>query len=265
MDILRRTHAPLSDLAWKAIDEAVTAIARRTLAARRIATFDGPRGSGYVAVPLGTASPRSTPDGQAQVSVPDIVLLHEIRASFSLDWAVLDSLERGAPALEADAAEDAAREVAHAEDRLAFYGEPAGQGFLTSGASPRIQVGDWAQPGRVVSDVLQAVEKIDGLGIPGPYELVLGPARYFAYLRAADAGYPSGRHLRDQVAAVHRGPTLREPGALFSTRGGDFVLTVGGDLSVGYRAHDRDAVHLFCVETLAAQTLTPGAVCLLMS
>jgi uncharacterized linocin/CFP29 family protein len=38
---------------------------------------------------------------------------------------------------------------------------------------------------------------------------------------------------------------------------------VGGDLSVGYRAHDREGVHLFCVETLAAQTLTPEAVCLL--
>jgi uncharacterized linocin/CFP29 family protein len=263
MDILRRAHAPLSDEAWKAIDEAVTAMARRTLAARRIATFDGPRGFGYVAVPVGTATPRPTRDGQAQVSGPDVVLLHEIRASFRLDWAVLDALERGAPALEADAAEDAAREIAHAEDRLAFYGEPAGQGFLTSAESPRVQVGDWAKDGQVVDDVLQAVEKIDGLGIPGPYELVLAPARYFAYLRAADSGYPSARQLKEQISAVHRAPTLREPGALFSTRGGDFVLTVGGDLSVGYRAHDREGVHLFCVETLAAQTLTPEAVCLL--
>jgi uncharacterized linocin/CFP29 family protein len=263
MDILRRAHAPLSAEAWKAIDEAVTAIAKRTLAARRIATFDGPRGFGYVAVPLGTASAGATQDGRAQVSVPDVVRLHEIRTAFSLDWAVLDALERGAPALEADAAEDAAREVALAEDRLAFYGEPAGQGFLTRAESPRVPVGDWGEAGRVVSDVLQAVERIDGAGIPGPYELVLSPPRYFAYLRAADRGYPSGRHLREQVAAVHRGASLREPGALFSTRGGDFVLTVGGDLSVGYRAHDREAVHLFCVETLAAQTLTPGAVCLL--
>jgi len=27
--------------------------------------------------------------------------------------------------------------------------------------------------------------------------------------------------------------------------------------------HDRDAVHLFCVETVAPQTVTPQAVCLL--
>jgi uncharacterized linocin/CFP29 family protein len=199
------------------------------------------------------------------VSVPDVVMLHEIRAPFTLGWAVLDALERGAPALEADPAEDAAREVAHAEDRLAFYGEPGGHGFLTESDSPRHQVGDWAKPGQTATDVLKAVEKLDALGIPGPYELVLAPARYFSYLRAADSGYPSERHLKDRIAAVHRAPTLREPGALFSTRGDDFVLTVGGDLSVGYRAHDKDGVHLFCVESVAAQTLTPGAVCLLTS
>jgi len=50
---------------------------------------------------------------------------------------------------------------------------------------------------------------------------------------------------------------------VFSVRGDDFMLTVGGDLSVGYRLHDRDAVHLFCVETLAAQVVTPDAVCTL--
>lgn len=65
------------------------------------------------------------------------------------------------------------------------------------------------------------------------------------------------------MAAVHRSPTVRDAGAVFSTRGGDFLLTVGGDLSTGYRLHDRDAVHLFCVETLAAQLVTPQAVCAL--
>ena len=41
------------------------------------------------------------------------------------------------------------------------------------------------------------------------------------------------------------------------------MLTVGGDLAAGYRLHDREAVHLFCVETIAAQTVTAEAVCVL--
>ena len=34
-------------------------------------------------------------------------------------------------------------------------------------------------------------------------------------------------------------------------------------LYVGVRLHDREAVHLFCVETIGAQTATPEAVCTL--
>jgi uncharacterized linocin/CFP29 family protein len=56
---------------------------------------------------------------------------------------------------------------------------------------------------------------------------------------------------------------MKEAGALFSTRGGDFCLTVGGDLSIGYRGDDPEAVHLFCIETLVGQVITPEAVCLL--
>jgi len=71
------------------------------------------------------------------------------------------------------------------------------------------------------------------------------------------------RHTKSIVAEVHRSLVMQDGGALFSTRGSDFILTVGGDLAVGYRSHDRDALHLSCVESLAPQTLGPDAVCLL--
>ena len=263
MDILRKRLAPLSEEAWKRIDEAVTDMARRTLAARRVASFEGPRGWNHVAVALGTVTSRKTREGQAVVSRPDVALLDEIRAGFSMPWTTIEALDRGAPALETGAAEAAAREAALAEDRLAFYGEPGGEGFLSSKQSPRIKAGDWDKPGQVVADLVKAVERLDASGVPGPYEAVLPLARYYAYRGAADDGYPAGRHLKEILKAVHRSAVIKEAGALFSTRGGDFVITVGGDLSVGYRAHDAESVHLFCVETLAVQTLGPEAVCIL--
>jgi uncharacterized linocin/CFP29 family protein len=263
VDMLRRSMAPLSDEVWKQLDEAVVGMARRTMAARRVATFEGPRGWNHVAVALGTVTADQTAEGQAAVAMPDVVLLAEIRAGFSLPWATIEAVDRGAPALDAAAAEAAAREVALAEDRLAFYGLPGADGFLTSTLSPRVTVGDWDRAGQPVADVLKAIERLDGGGIPGPYEMVLAAPRYYAYLRAANEGYPASRQLRDILAAVHRSAVIKDAGALFSTRGGDFVLTVGGDLSTGYRAHDAAAVHLFCVETVAAQVLGPDAVCLL--
>ncbi len=65
------------------------------------------------------------------------------------------------------------------------------------------------------------------------------------------------------MAGIHRSAVLRQRGAVFSSREGDFIMTVGGDLAVGYRIHDGEGVHLFCAETIAGQVLTPEAVCTL--
>ena len=265
MDTLRRDAAPLSARVWKQIDEAVNQSARHVLTARRIATFDGPHGwDQLVAARLGTMTPCQTREGKATVCRPEVVLLAEVRAEFSLPWPAIELFERGAPSLDTRPAEDAAREIALAEDRLALYGQPMGIGFLTGHDSPRVRTGDWTQPGRMIADVLKAVEILDTRGIGGPYELVLSPTRYFEYLQAeGDHGYPAARQLREVIAGVHRSAVVHDAGAVFSARGNDFMLSVGGDLSVGYRLHDRDAVHLFCVETIGSQTATPEAVCVL--
>jgi uncharacterized linocin/CFP29 family protein len=265
MDTLRRDAAPLSAPVWKEIDEAVGQAARHVLTARRVATFDGPHGwEQLVASRLGTMTPCRTREGKATVCRPEVVLLAEVRAEFSLPWPAIEVFERGATRLDTRNAEEAAREVALAEDRLALYGDPIGGGFLTSPESPRVKAGEWATPGRMIADVLKAIEILDTRGVGGPYELVLSPGRYFEYLQAeGDRGYPAARQLREVLRAVHRSLVVRDAGAVFSVREGDFVLSVGGDLSVGYRLHDREAVHLFCVETLGAQIVTPEAVCVL--
>ena len=264
MDSLRRYAAPLSEQVWKSLDDAVVQAARHVLAGRRVATFEGPRGWEEVAARLGSMTPCRSPEGQAVVCVPDVVLLLEIRVDFSIPWSSIEVFERGAPVLDTGPAEAAARELALAEDRVVFYGDPAGTGFLAARKSPRVQAHDWTRPGQVLADLVKAVETLDTGGIPGPYEAVLPPSRYYAYLQAVDdSGYPTARQLRDVLSAVHRSQVIREAGALFSTRGGDFVITVGGDLATGYRLHDRDAVHLFCVETVAPQTVAPEAVCVL--
>jgi uncharacterized linocin/CFP29 family protein len=264
MDILRRESARLSDRVWTQLEEAVGRAARHVMTARRVAIFDGPRGWDYFAAPLGTMTTCRTSDGKAGVCVPDLALLAEIRAEFAVSWTTIDAFERGSPSLDTGTAEAAAREVALAEDRVALFGDPMGAGFLSSKDSPRVTLRDWGNAEHVLGDLLRAVETLDKLGVPGPYEALLAPGRYYAYLRASEeGGYPTARHLKEALAAVRRCAVMTDGGALFATRGGDFVLTVGGDLAIGYRSHDRDAVHLFCVETVAPQTLNPQAACLL--
>jgi len=266
MEWLRRSAAPLSEKTWQAIDEAAAAMFKQTVVARRIADFDGPRGWNHVATQLGTFKPSNSSDspGRARLSVPDVVLLNEIRADFTVTWSTIDIFERVGPTLDANSIEEAAREVALAEDRLIFYGSKYSPGLLQSSESPRIALSDWAVPGRVVTDLVAAVQKLDQLGVKGPYEAVLSTNHYYSYLQQTTEGgvYPAAKQLGIVIQKVHNSRVV-DGAVLLSTRGGDFVITVGGDFTVGYRWHDENAVHLFCVETIAAQLLTPEAVCLI--
>jgi uncharacterized linocin/CFP29 family protein len=267
VDILqRRKAAPVSDRVWAEIDENVRRAAVHVLAGRRIADFEGPKGWDHVATRLGTLRPAEGVRGQgsARLAVPEIALLHEIRADFALPWSAIEAFERGGPALDTEAAEAAARDVAETEDLLVFYGERGG--FLTADKSPRLGLGDWTQPGRAVADLLAGVDTLDRSGIAGPYVAVLDLTHFneFWQAQASGCGYPASEQIKERIKDVHRSTTIRG-GAVFSCRGGDFVISVGGDLSVGYRWHDLDALHLFCVESVAAQLLTPDAVCILTS
>jgi uncharacterized linocin/CFP29 family protein len=273
MDWLKRESAPLSARSWQSIDEAVMRSAKQELAARRIADFEGPKGWEHVAEPLGTRHPveHSRMDASsgrtgAQRSMPDVMLLCEIREDFSLSWESIDAFERGARVLDTVPAEGAARQVALAEDDLALQGAGGGAGFLRAEAGPKLALGDWSSPAQVAADLLSAVARLDEAGIAGPYAAVLDPGRYYAYLRAAAERRLSTEadRLEGLFRGIYRSSVIRG-GGVFSLRGGDFLLVVGGDLTVGYRSHDDEAVHLFCVETVGAHLLTPKAVCTLRS
>jgi uncharacterized linocin/CFP29 family protein len=259
--MLRRGD-PVPEGVWQAVDAAVRQAATHVLTARRVADFDGPRGWDCVSMPTGRVRALPAASKGAELTVPEVLPLVEIRADFSLPWPAIETFQRGGR-LDTAPAEGAARAVALAEDRLAFHGAGSSEGFLDSAQSPAVSLGDWARPGAAVADVLAAVERLDAGGVGGPYVLVVEPALYYAYLKAtAEGAQPAARQMRDVIAAIHRSPVV-SGGGLFSTRGGDFVLTVGGDLGVGYGWHDREAVHLICAETVAAQRPTPEAVCLL--
>jgi len=110
MGWLRRNAAPLSEKVWREVDGIAASMFKQTVVARRIVDFDGPRGWNHVATQLGTFKPAQTPQasGKVRFSIPDVMLLTEIRADFSLTWAVIDLFERVGPPMETEPVEEAA-------------------------------------------------------------------------------------------------------------------------------------------------------------
>jgi uncharacterized linocin/CFP29 family protein len=258
VDLLKRNHAPITLEAWKQIDDEARRVLQLNLAGRKLVDFDGPHGWQYAAVNTGHLTIRT--DGGLGVpwGVRGIVPLIEIRVPFELPMMELDNASRGA-VLDLPAVVSAAEKAAHAEDSAIFNGFKAGgiEGIIPSSPHPAITIpDDYADYPSIVVD---AVETLRRGGINGPYALALGPGCYAGLAQAAEDGYP----IRERVEHFLDGPMVLAPkvdgAVLLSHRGGDFRLSVGQDLSIGYAGHNNDKVSLYLTESFAFRVLERGA------
>lgn len=260
-DILRRSQAPISEKAWAEIDATAARVLRTFLTARQIVDVSGPHGWECAGVNTGRLEipEKASADG-IHWGVREILPLLEIRAPFELGQMELDSISRGLANADLGPLEDTASKVARFEDDAVFNGMPAigVKGLLKSSSHKALKLGDDANayPGVAAS----ALRLLNEAGISGPYALVLGSKAYYALLGAAGPGYP----VMKAIERIADGGILHsvavDGGALVSTRGGDFELTVGQDLSIGYCGHDRKSIELYLTESFTFRVLEPAAV-----
>ena len=90
---------------------------------------------------------------------------------------------------------------------------------------------------------------------------MLGAEAYTALQEANDKGYPVLNHIQRLVGSenIIWAPAI-EGAYVLSTRGGDFELNLGADLSIGYLNHTDSKVRLYLEETLTFRLLTAEAV-----
>lgn len=260
MSILRRELAPVTSESWAEIDAAAAGKLKLDLAGRKLVDVCGPYGWEYGAVNLG----RLDLDGkknqdQVQWGTRRVLPLIELRVPFLLEILELDNAARGAADVDLDPVTEAAEKVARFEDHAIFNGMPeAGiDGIL--GATPHQPVAV-ASAGGYTAAVVEACEILRDSGVEGPYALALGTGPYKELARTTDDGYPVRKNIENQILgrAIVHAPAL-EGGLVTSTRGGDYVLTVGQDLSIGYAAHDKQTVELYITESFMFRVLEPQA------
>jgi uncharacterized linocin/CFP29 family protein len=186
--------------------------------------------------------------------------LVEPRARFSLARAELQDIDRGAEDPDLDSLDEAARNIAVAENMAIFHGwEPAGLPGITA-ASPHDPIALSGDLTACPRHVAEAVEVLLSSGIGGPYGLALGPDVYKGVIETTEhGGYPLFEHLRHILG----GPLAWAPGVdgavVVSLRGGDFLFDCGQDLAIGYEDHDAEAVRLYLVESFSFRVATPEA------
>jgi len=267
MNNLHRQLAPVSDAAWGQIEDEATRTLKRHLAARRVVDVHGPSGFDLAAVGTGHVTPLESALGTVSARLRAVQPVVELLAPFELDRQAIDDVERGAMDADWQPVKDAARQIAYAEDRAVFDGYPAAriEGIRSGTSNPVTTLPDDARA--YPRAIAEAISQLRLVGVNGPYRAVLSADAYTAVSETSDYGHPVLEHIQRLVSdEIIWAPAIVGIFVL-STRGGDFALHLGQDVSIGYASHTDTTVRLYLQETFtfllltseAAVALQPGA------
>lgn len=260
MDILRKSMAPISDQAWEEINEEAKQTLETVLSARRFVDIEGPKGLDHTAVSLGKLNvPAKQAKKDVQYGIYEVMPLIETRIPFELDIWELDNVARGNEDIDLDNLQVAARKIAEFEEKVVFHGFKQAniKGLLNSSDYSPMEITE--NMDSLVENLSKAIIKFQKNGVQGPFHLVVGPEIY-QKINSYMKGYP----LKKQVQNIIGGDIILahgiESAILVSGRGGDFRLTLGQDLAIGYDNHDSKKVELYLTESFTFQVLDPAAI-----
>src|SRR6202012_2471138 len=238
MNNLHRELAPISEAAWAEIEEEISRTIKRYLAGRRVVDVQGPGGVALSAIGTGHLHDIAAPGEGIVARQREVKPPVELRVRFELDREQIDDVERGANDSDWQPAKDAARLLAFAEDRAIFEGyAAAGIGGIREGTSNPVL----ALPPdiRAYPDAIaQALSQLRLAGVNGPYSVLLSADASTGLSETSDHAHPVMEHIKRQIdGEIVWAPAISGAFAL-TTRGGDFGLYLGEDVSIGYLSHN---------------------------
>jgi uncharacterized linocin/CFP29 family protein len=259
MNNLHRELAPISDAAWAQIEEEASRTFKRYLAGRRVVDVHTPGGTGLSAVGTGHLRTIAAPGEGILARQREVKALVELRVPFELGRQMIDDVERGAEDSDWQPAKDAARQVAFAEDSAIFEGYAAAGivGVRQGTSNPKMTLP--ADVRKYPEAMAQALSQLRLAGVNGPYSVLLGADAYTELAETSDNGYPVLDHVKRLVKDEIIWAPAIDGAFVLSTRGGDFDLHIGQDVSIGYLSHTEASVRLYLQETFTFLYLTSEA------
>jgi uncharacterized linocin/CFP29 family protein len=259
MNNLHRELAPISSSAWAEIEEEASRTLKRNLAGRRVVDVNGPAGEDFSAVGTGHLHDIQGPQDGILARQREIAPLTEFRVPFRVDRRQVDDVERGARDADWQPVKDAARLIAFAEDRAIFEGYAAA---AIKGVRQEVSNPPMTLPADVLTypeAVAEALRYLRIAGVNGPYSVVLSADAYTAVSETTDHGYPVHDHIKRLISGEIVWAPAIEGAFVVTTRGGDFGLHLGQDISIGYLSHNESSVELYLQETLTFLVFTSEA------
>lgn len=259
MNNLHRNLAPISASAWEQIEQEAGRTLKRHLSARRVVDVKGPHGFDLSAVGTGHLKEIASLGDGIQINQREVKPLVEVRVPFQLSRQAIDDVDRDAQDSDWSPVKEAAQRIAFAEEKAVYTGFSGAniQGIAQGSSNAALTL-----PSNIKSypDVIaKAVSVLRLAGCNGPYAVVLGADAYTAASGGSDDGYPVFHHIERIVdGGVFWAPAI-DGAFVLTTRGGDFKLDLGQDISIGYLGHSATTVDLYLQETFTFQMFTSEA------
>ncbi|MFJ3709563.1 family 1 encapsulin nanocompartment shell protein [Streptomyces sp. NBC_01387] len=261
MDNLHRELAPISAAAWADLEQEARRTFTRHVAARRIVDVpETAAGLDLAAVNTGHLDDIEAPASGVRAQLRRSQPVVQLQVPFTVERRQADAVARGAQDADWGPVKEAARLIAFAEDRAVFEGFPAAgiTGLRAASSNPALTLPE--DPREYPDVISHAVSELRLAGVGGAYTLALSADAYTAVSETSDHGYPIHEHLRRLLDGEIVWAPAIDGAFLLSTRGGDFTLQLGQDLSIGYHSHDAANVQLYFQETLTFLVHTDEAV-----
>jgi uncharacterized linocin/CFP29 family protein len=259
MNNLYRGLAPITEVAWAEIELEAARTFKRHIAGRRVVDVSEPGGPATAAVSTGHLLDLTSPGDGVVAHLRASRPLVRLRVPFTVTRTDIDDVERGSQDSDWDPVKDAAKRLAFVEDRAIFEGYEAAsiEGIRKTSSNPALAL---PADAREIPDVIsRALSALRLAGVDGPYSVLLSAEVYTKVSETSDHGYPIREHLNRLVDGDIIWAPAIDGAFVLSTRGGDFDLQLGTDVSIGYLDHDADTVRLYLQETLTFLCYTAEA------
>ena len=259
MNNLYRELAPITDEAWNEIEQEATRTFKRHIAGRRVVDVSDAGGPTTAAVSTGHLTDVAAPGEGVIAHLRESKPLVRLRVPFTIARTDIDDVERGSQDSDWDPVKAAAKQLAFVEDRAIFEGYKAADidGIRACSSNPGLAL---PEDPRDIPDVIsQALSELRLAGVDGPYAVLLSAEVYTQVSETTASGYPILEHLNRLVDGDIIWAPAIDGAFVLSTRGGDFDLQLGTDVSIGYLSHDAEGVQLYLQETLTFLCYTAEA------
>jgi uncharacterized linocin/CFP29 family protein len=259
MNNLHRELAPISAEAWAEIEEEAARTFKRHVAGRRVVDVHGPGGESLSAVGTGHLLDIDAPGEGVLARQRQVAALVELRVPVTLDRQQIDDVARGARDSDWQPVKDAARQLAFAEDRAIVEGYPAAgiTGIRPGSSNPAVPLPK--DPRDFPEAIAQALSQLRVAGVAGPYSVLLSADAYTLASETSDHGYPLLDHIKRLLSGDIGWAPAISGAVVLTTRGGDFDLQLGQDVSIGYDSHSATEVQLYLTETMTFLMYTAEA------